>query len=112
MSLACCTSRTKKWERKETADLEESNSPITGQQQKTHLTKSDPKHSGIGYESCGVHNANLQLLQSIFDLPPSPLRKANLRSAEEAISLNRVSAGVTVRAAPAAGGYSVVCSAN
>ena len=76
------------------------------------FTKSDLKHFGIGYESCGVHNANLQLLQSIFDLPFSPLRKANLRSAEEAISLNRVSAGVTVRAAPAAGGYSVVCSAN
>jgi hypothetical protein len=30
----------------------------------------------------------------------------------EAISLNRVFAGVTVRAAPAAGGYSVVCSAK
>jgi len=28
------------------------------------------------------------------------------------ISLNRVSGGVTVRAAPAAGGYSVACSAN
>ena len=28
------------------------------------------------------------------------------------ISLNRVSEGVTVRAAPAAGGYSVACSAN
>ena|SRR5260370_21024947 len=68
------------------------------------FTKSDLKHSGIDYESCGVHHANLQLLPSIFDLPPSPLRKANLRSVEEAISLNRVSAGVTVRAAPAAGG--------
>jgi hypothetical protein len=42
MSLACCTSRTKE-ERTETADLEESNSPITGQQQKTQFTKSDLK---------------------------------------------------------------------
>jgi hypothetical protein len=41
--------------------------------------KGDLKHSSIGYESCGAHNANLQLLQSIFDLPPSPLRKVNLR---------------------------------
>src|ERR1700738_2674945 len=39
MSLACCTSRTKEWERTETSDLEDSNLPITGQQQKTHLLK-------------------------------------------------------------------------
>jgi hypothetical protein len=76
------------------------------------FTKKRFYHFGIGYESCGVHNVNLQLLQSTFDFPPSHLRKANLRSAEEAISLNRVSAGVTIRAAPASRGYSVVCSAN
>jgi hypothetical protein len=39
MSLACCASRTKEWERTETEDLEESNSPIIGQQQKTTLRK-------------------------------------------------------------------------
>ncbi len=41
MSLACCTSRTKEWERTETADLKELNSPIKRQQQKTEFTKSD-----------------------------------------------------------------------
>jgi hypothetical protein len=41
MSLACCTSRIKEWERTETPNLEELNSPIKRQQQKTHFTKSD-----------------------------------------------------------------------
>ena len=39
MSLACCSSGTKEWERKETANLEKSHSPITRQEQKTHLLK-------------------------------------------------------------------------
>jgi hypothetical protein len=97
MSLACCTSRTKNGREKETADLRRIKLTYHRSATENPFTKSDLMKSIVSDSAVLAVNRCIGFVAVM---------------ALAAISQNRVSAGVTVRAAPPAGGYSVFCSAN